>query len=544
MSHRQWPLLALLTCFLPSLFYAAEPEELWKQASANGVAANDIFARTRRMVHVWLSYADKETLLLPDRLPGLIRGKQNTQLLYTPENSGADNYPYLIITSWFTDPALYHGRMMDMLRNEIRYTNVSGAIPGNLDFKTRQLGPATLFGAGEYCKDGLLSVTELLGRTPWYYRMVDITEDYMRKAPVKTRWGNLPDTGAELNGDVLQTLARLIPMTADPRFLDWATRIGDAYVEEILPANNYLPGYRYDFEKKTDSGTTRLRDHGNETIVGLVLLHALETDLGLKRAERTRPVIRKMLDNVLASANPDGMLYNTIVNSDLSPRDTRLSDNWGYVYGALYAFYQTTGEEKYRQAVRRVLSNLPKYRGYDWEAGSADGYADSIESAIYLVAREPVPEAQSWIESEMKTLLAYQQPDGTIERWYGDGNWNRTLLLYAMMKTQGCYLKDWAPGVELGAVQQDGTLYVSLRSGKAWTGKLAFDYARHRRELNLRKNYVRLNEWPEWFTVDENTLYTVQKARGAAQLLLGSELKNGLALQLAAGETVKIAVSR
>jgi len=534
----------LLTCFLPSLFYAAEPEELWKQASANGAAVNDIFARTRKMVHAWLSYADKETLLLPDRLPGLIRGKPNSQLLYTAENSGADNYPYLIITSWFTDPALYHGRMMDMLRNEIRYTNVSGAIPGNLDFKTRQLGPATLFGAGEYCKDGLLSVTELLGRTPWYYRMVDITEDYMRKAPVKTRWGNLPDTGAELNGDVLQTLARLIPMTADPHFLDWATRISDAYVEEILPANNYLPGYRYDFEKKTDTGTTRLRDHGNEAIMGLVLLHALETDLGLRRAERTRPVIRKMLDNVLASANPDGMLYNTIVNSDLSPRDTRLSDNWGYVYGGLYSFYQITGEEKYRQAVRKVLSNLPKYRGYDWEAGSMDGYADSIESAIYLVAREPVPEAQSWIESEMKILLAYQQPDGTIERWYGDGNWNRTALLYAMMKTQGCYLKDWAPGVELGAVQQDGRLYVSLRSGKPWTGKLAFDYARHRRELNLRKNYVRLNEWPEWFTVDENTLYTVKKAGGAAQRLLGSELKNGLALKLAAGETVRLAVSR
>jgi hypothetical protein len=88
------------------------------------------------------------------------------------------------------------------------------------------------------------------------------------------------------------------------------------------------------------------------------------------------------------------MLYNTIVNSDLSPRDTRLSDNWGYVYGGLYSFYQITGEEKYRQAVRKALSNLPKYRGYDWEAGSMDGYADSIESAIYLVAREPVPEAK------------------------------------------------------------------------------------------------------------------------------------------------------
>jgi hypothetical protein len=326
--------------------------------------------------------------------------------------------------------------------------------------------------------------------------------------------------------------------------LDWATRIGDAYVEEILPANNYLPGYRYDFEKKTDSGTTRLRDHGNEAIVGLALLHALETDLGLARAEKSRPVIRKMLDNVLASANPDGMLYNTIVNSDLSPRDTKLSDNWGYVYGALYTFYQTTGEEKYRQAVRKVLGNLPKYRGYDWEGGSMDGYADAIESAIYLVAREPVPEAQSWIESEIKIMLAYQQPDGPIERWYGDGNWNRTALLYAMMKTQGCYLKDWAPGVELGAVQQEGKLYVSLRSAKPWTGRLAFDYARHRREINLRKNYVRLNEWPEWFAVDENTLYTVKKAAGAGRALLGSELKNGIELKLAAGETVKLAVSR
>jgi hypothetical protein len=544
MSHRQWSGLACSICLLPSLFYAAEPAELWKQAAENGVTVNDVFARTRKMVHAWLSYADKETLLLPDRLPGLIRGKPNTQLLYTPHNSGADNYPYLIITSWFTDPALYRGRMMDMLRNEIRYTNVDGAIPGNLDLQTRQLGPASLFGAGEYCKDGLLSVTELLGRTPWYYRMVDITEDYMRLAPTKTRWGNLPDDGAELNGDVLQTLARLIPMTADPRFLGWATRIGDAYVEEILPANNYLPGYRYDFEKKTDTGTTRLRDHGNETIVGLVLLHALETDLGLARAERTRPVIRKMLDNVLASANPDGMLYNTIVNSDLSARDTKLSDNWGYVYGALYTFYQITGEEKYRQAVRKVLGNLPKYRGYDWEGGSMDGYADSIESALYLVAREPVAEALSWIESEMKVMLAYQQPDGTIERWYGDGNWNRTALLYAMMKTQGCYLKDWAPGVELGAVQQDGNLYVSLHSAKSWTGKLVFDYARHRREMNLRKNYVRLNEWPEWFAVDENTLYRVKNTAGAERVLLGSELKIGIDLKLAAGETVKLAISR
>ena len=41
---------------------------------------------------------------------------------------------------------------------------------------------------------------------------------------------------------------------------------------------------------------------------------------------------------------------------------------------------------------------------------------------------------------------------------------------------------------------------------------IRFDYARHRRVLNLDRNYVRLNEFPEWFVVDENTLYRVAPA--------------------------------
>jgi hypothetical protein len=252
-----------------------------------------------------------------------------------------------------------------------------------------------------------------------------------------------------------------------------------------------------------------------------------------------------MLDHVLASANPDGMLYNVVNNADLKPRDTRLSDNWGYVYGAVYSYYLLTGEVKYRDAVRRVLANLPKYRGYDWESGSMDGYADSIESALYLVAREPVPEALDWIESEMKTLINYQQADGPIERWYGDGNWNRTLLLYAMMKTQGCFLKDWQPGVELGVVRDGDRLLVSVHAARPWKGSVAFDYARHRRIFNYTKNWVRLNEWPEWSAVDENTLYRVEDpATGKFDVRLGSELKEGLALEAKAGATLRRVVTR
>jgi hypothetical protein len=368
----------------------------------------------------------------------------------------------------------------------------------------------------------------------------------MKRAPVKTRWGNLPSDGAELNGDVLQTLARLIPMTGDRRLLRWAEQIGDAYIEEILPRSNYLPTTQYDFAKRVPSEVARLGDHGNEAIVGLVLLQAIEAELGLPRGESYRPVLRKVLDRVIETANPYGFIYRGIRVADLKVSNNELTDCWGYVYSSMYAYYQATGEEKYRQAVLNVLKNLRRYRDFDWTkpANTVDDLADSIEGAIYLVAHEPVPEAIAWIDYSIPKMFPYQSAEGTIERWYGDGNWNRTLLLYALMKSQGSYLKDWKPGVELGAVRDGNTLRVAVSSPNDWTGQVVFDYARHRRILNLRKDYARLNQWPEWFTVDENTLYSIKDPdTGAEELRLGGELKEGYALHVAAASTRRIEVT-
>jgi len=502
----------------------------WDQARGNGRQAAQAVQAMRRLMDAWLRHADARTLLLPDRIPGR-RGLQegDSRRLYTPHNSGADLYPYLILTAHLTDSELYRGRMMEMLRNEVRYTTAQESIPGNLEMSTGQLGPPSMFGAGEYAKDGLLAVTEYLGRTPWFYRMVDMTADAMERALVRTRFGNLPASDAELNGDFLQTLVRLATMTGDRRFLAWARRIGQAYFEEVLPGNHGVPSGKWDFDKHTGDGQLRLRDHGNETVVGLTLLYALEQDLESPLAAKYRPSVARMLDRILASANPDGMLYNVVDAATLKPLNAGLSDNWGYVYGAVYTFYQVTGETKYRDAVRRVLRNLPKYRNYDWERGSFDGYADSIESAIYLVNREPEPEAFDWIESEIKVMLAMQQPDGNIENWYGEGNFNRTAMLYALMKTQGCRPERWTPGLEIGAVRRGPHLHLTVSD----VARVQFDFARHRRVLNFARNYVRLNEFPEWYTVDENTLYRLRKGVDE-QIRLGSELIAGVLL--AAGE--------
>lgn len=510
---------ALLAAQTTPIDRARENARRWEECAAS----------IRRLLHAWLEHADPRTLLLPDRLPGGSRGLKpgDATRLYTPHNSGADLYPYLILTAHLTDPDLYQGRMMEMLRNEVRYTTAEASIPANLNLTTGELGPPSWFGAGEYAKDGLLAVTERLGRTAWFYRMVDMVADAMSRAPVPSRFGNLPASDAELNGDFLQALVRLAPMTGDPRFREWARRIGDAYVEEVLPGNHGLPSSTWDFSQHRGDGRLRLRDHGNEIVVGLVLLYALEQDDGAPRAERYRPVIARMLDRILESANPDGMLYNVIDAQTLKPVDARLSDNWGYVYGAVYAFYQATGETRYRDAVRRVLANLPQYRNYDWENGSFDGYADSIEGALYLVAREPVPEAFDWIESEIRVMAAMQKPSGLIEHWYGEGNFNRTLLLYMDLKSQGCRPDPWVPGIGLGAVREGQRLYLHLRAPTSWRGRVRFDFARHRRVLNFRRNYVRLNEFPEWYVVDENTLYRVRSEQ-QERIYLGSELIAGV----------------
>ena len=198
--------------------------------------------------------------------------------------------------------------------------------------------------------------------------MVDLTADAMAQAAVPTRFGKLPASDTELNGDYLQTLTRRHD-DGDKRFLEWARRIGDAYIEEVLPGNFGVPGMQWDFTAHTGDRRLRLRDHGNETVVGLTLLFALEHQLGSDRAPRYRAAVQRMLDRILQSAGPDGMLYNEVDAETLAPTDKRLSDNWGYVYGAVYTYYQVTGDTKYRDAVRRVLASLPAYRNHAWEPG-------------------------------------------------------------------------------------------------------------------------------------------------------------------------------
>jgi hypothetical protein len=97
------------------------------------------------------------------------------------------------------------------------------------------------------------------------------------------------------------------------------------------------------------------------------------------------------------------------------------------------------------------------------------------------------------------------------------------------MKSLGVRPEKWEPGVRVGAVADGDGVLVSLEMPAA--RKIRFDYARHRRLLNLATNYVRLNEFPEWFVVDENRLYELSRPGGAPpEVRLGAELVAGVVL--------------
>lgn len=58
-------------------------------------------------------------------------------------------------------------------------------------------------------------------------------------------------------------------------------------------------------------------------------------------------------------------------------------------------------------------------------------------------------------------------------------------------------------------LKSKNTLKVSLRALSDWEGKLIFDTPRHRTHMNLPFNWARINQFPEWYTVDPDSTYTV-----------------------------------
>jgi hypothetical protein len=531
---------------------AKEKDPDFRAALANGIQAAEGFSRSVRYVKAWDAYADSETGLIP-------RNIRESKDFWNAWDAAADNYPYMVLVSSILMPDYFKDRAIQMLKQESALTPRIGKLPDSYSFSKRSFlnekidTHQIVFGAAEFMKDGLIPLTEWLGKSPWSDRMLAMLDDLpkvtrMAKGISGKWYGN--SATVEVNGDLLQVLSRMYWFTGKQAYLDWAVEIADAYLNA-----EQLPTVALDH--------LRIRDHGCEIISGLCEVYLAAAYAMPHKRVQWKPFVHQMLNRILeVGRNEDGLFYDEVDPRTGTVIASRVADNFGYTFNAYWFISKIDSVPHFREAVLKGLSVLQKkYRNHNWENGSADGYADAIEGGLNLYNREKMPSVKEWLDSEIKVMWAMQQPDGIIEGWHGDGNFARTSIMYSLWKTQGITPVGWQEGLQLGAVSTTTGLKVAVTSSRDWQGGIRFDIQRHKLQMGMPADYPRINQFPEWFTVDnlqsydcmvERTLPRYAKPANRKNNSLfsignveytGQQMREGIPLAVRAGEVVWIEIN-
>lgn len=536
-------------CFLAALalgFSAAGQDDALERVRQDAARAGEALARSHAVLDAYLQRRDNVTGLLP---------RKGTDSTWYVQDSAADLYPFLAMAAYFTERPAFDGAMYDILRSEIRFSTRVGRLSDNVlaggGFQHPDIDmDRIVFSNSEYAKDGLLPLAELFGRTAWCERLVGIAGDLIANAAYETPFGRVPSLSSEVNGELLQVFSRLAYLTGDERYIQQAIAIARFYFEEVIPKSNGLPTQVWDLKAgRPATDYFNFADHGNEIVGGL-------SELVLYLKCRNHPSYPRMAESLSAlvdlllqvGLNEDGVWYSRVGWADHQALDTRHAHCWGYLFNAVYTTYLISGEARFLEATKRALHAVTEKPAYlDDPEGSgrnygSNAYSDAIESAIVFLNRLPDARGIEVLDTCTARFLGRQREDGIVEDWYGDGNYVRTALMYALMKSQGTWIEPWRPDVRLGAAAAEGSVLLALESRDAWQGLLRFDVPRHRVFWNMPVNYPRLNEFPEWFTVEADALYEVS-FNGTTETRCGGELARGLAIRIEAAQPLVIRVT-
>ena len=453
-------------------------------------------------------------------------------------DTAADCYPFYVWAAFYTDQEVLDTVMIDVLEAEQRLCNHVDRLPVRYDTdrgeKVVTDFDTMIFGASEYAKDGLIPIVEITGRAyPWFGRMRGIVDDVFKHSRYDTPYGNIPSTNIEVNGELLQLLPRLYCMTGERKYLDWAHRLADHY---LLPGG-FVP--------------KRLSDHGCEIIGGLGLLFAVDRKASPEKCEQYRPHLEYMFDEILRrGTNSDGVIVGSLQETPGPHDNVTIRDGWGYDLVAFLDYDLAVGGRRYRDAIRRPITNLlkPRYVKFNWDHGSRDNVADSVEGGLYLLYRIPVPEGFLWADREIATMLVdHTDP----ERLWGvhklEANTVRTVLIHTMLHTRNTIARPWRQDLQLGAAPCADGVCVYIEAQEPYEGRLQFDVPRHRITMGFEQDWPRMNAVPEWFTVepDEAHQYEVEDVdRGSTRLVSGLSLHEGWPIQLEPKKPLRLVVSR
>ena len=115
--------------------------------------------------------------------------------------------------------------------------------------------------------------------------------------------------------------------------------------------------------------------------------------------------------------------------------------------------------------------------------------------------------------------------------------------MWVLWKQQGVTIQPWRDDVRLGAVRNGDALRLVVTADQPWQGRLIFDQPRHKTVMQMPLDYPRINQFPEWFTVESEDQLTIQmddKQRTHS----GADLIKGITVAVDAGQTVHMAVTK
>jgi hypothetical protein len=226
-----------------------------------------------------------------------------------------------------------------------------------------------------------------------------------------------------------------------------------------------------------------------------------------------------------------------------------LRDGWGYDFVGFLDYDLALGTDRYREAIRRPMTNLlkPRYHKFNWDHGSRDNVADSVEGGLYLLRRIPTPEGFLWADREIATLLVdHSNPDRLWGVHKLEANTVRTVLIHTMLHTRNTIARPWQQGLQLGAAPCGDGICVFMKSDKPYEGRLQFDVPRHRITMGFDADWPRMNAVPEWFAVepDEAHQYIIEDVdRGTTRTLSGKSLSEGMPVTLQPSRPLRLLVS-
>lgn len=496
---------------------AMTSHDLDRAAYINSLLASEALLRTRYVYKTWMKLRNPETGLFP---------QSESKFQWNYRNTAADFFCFQLHAGIYMETADIN-LLFDTLKNEAKlgkwynFPSPKSVTSGKTLLYTSahpvfgKRGP--VFGVSEYVKDGLLSLYEATGDPRVYKRMKDLTDLLIKRADHSTPYGPIPSKLSEVNGEMLQVLARIARKENDKKYEDMLARITDAVLLNMLAQNNGLHSSSFNYEKNAaEDKKVPLRDHGNEILPGLAEAYAFAVDYRQDekwntRAEQWTAPITLLFEKCMTHGfRPDGLLANAFHAETLEITDPGLNDNWGYVSIGVLLFAsraQEAGLLEQKQAtnlihsVRCMAEAVAATDRASWEGSHHDGYADSVESALLVAHADPDAKKilTPWIDDQIGFMLESQRRTGFVSRNYLDGNFIRTAIMYADMRTGGWKLSPWDKNTAVGFASQKNKATLTLRGEPGAMYTLTHRSSNSGFANKFIKKTPRLNAWPDWF---------------------------------------------